>query len=946
MDIAQRLVTLPPRMAQSFAALEGKTLPDWFATHDPGKPLGSGAGTVHALREACRAEGGHDVIEWLRSRRRIVIHAGGQSRRLPAYASVGKVLMPVPVLRGSTGQAPDQTLLDLLIDFGDRLFDRAPDELRVMILAGDVLLRVPHLPRELPSGDVVCLGMRADAATASHHGAFFVRHDAPDTLEFVLQKPPVERIIDLEATHGCLLDVGVWLLSERAVKALSDRTGTPEAPQEYDLYGEFGLALGEHPTEADASLSALAARVVPVRGDFLHFGTSVQMIESVTALHDQAHHAAPLGFLSSGKRHPDQHVQNVQFDGKPDLAPRARLWLENAHLAPGWRLAGDNVVTGVPDPEWNLSLAEGICLDIAPVEGGLCLRPYGFQDPFKGPIGDPNTLFLGGSLADWMAARGVTAEDLGGPATDIQAAKVFPVVADSQDAFPMLRWLLGQDLEGGAVEAWRRAPRLSASDLLANTDVDRLYRERSQRHVAGLKAMQRNNGSSVFYSLDLERSAELIHAQVGDYIPDPLQPGASLVKRMHHHMFASAVLRLQGENAWEAEESKAFGVLREAIVESLPEIPRPRCGVASDQIVWARSPLRFDLAGGWTDTPPYCQLNGGRVLNVAVDLNGQPPVQVFVRRSNRPDVLLRSIDLGTERRFTSFEELNDDLSERSEFSLAQGALSLAGFGRESGAPSLAHALEEFGGGIELSILAAVPKGSGLGTSSVLASTILAAIGSFGDLGWTQREVMHRTLALEQILSTGGGWQDQAGGCLPGLKDLETSPGPVQDPVCRWLPDRLLGPEYANGVALLYYTGITRVAKSVLREIVRGMFLNSGSRLSTLGRIRENVQSGVDAIQRGDLDALGETVRRSWKLNQELDSGTNPPAVQAIMAQVEDYLLGAKLLGAGGGGFLFIIAKDASAAARIRETLTANPPSDRARFFDFAVSGQGLQVTKS
>ena len=246
----------------------------------------------------------------------------------------------------------------------------------------------------------------------------------------------------------------------------------------------------------------------------------------------------------------------------------------------------------------------------------------------------------------------------------------------------------------------------------------------------------------------------------------------------------------------------------------------------------------------------------------------------------------------------------------------------------------------------MSLLAAVPKGSGLGTSSILASTILGALSEFCGLGWGSMDVMMKTLALEQMLSTGGGWQDQAGGALPGLKELETTPGLLQSPTCHWLPDRILGPETANSVALLYYTGITRVAKSVLREIVRGMFLNSGSRLDTLRRIGENVGPTSDAIRRHDWNALGASVHQSWLLNQELDSGTNPPAVAAIMAQIQDYLLGGKLLGAGGGGFLFMLAKDADAARRIRTTLAENPPSPQARFFDFSVSQVGLEVTRS
>ena len=75
-----------------------------------------------------------------------------------------------------------------------------------------------------------------------------------------------------------------------------------------------------------------------------------------------------------------------------------------------------------------------------------------------------------------------------------------------------------------------------------------------------------------------------------------------------------------------------------------------------DQILWGRSPLRLDLAGGWTDTPPYCLQHGGKVLNLAVNLNGQSPVQVFARPTDRPELVLRSIDLGLETRIRTYDE--------------------------------------------------------------------------------------------------------------------------------------------------------------------------------------------------------------------------------------------------------------------------------------------------
>jgi galactokinase/mevalonate kinase-like predicted kinase len=420
---------------------------------------------------------------------------------------------------------------------------------------------------------------------------------------------------------------------------------------------------------------------------------------------------------------------------------------------------------------------------------------------------------------------------------------------------------------------------------------------------------------------------------------------------VHDQMFRSAVLRHRGAGDWPKFEANAFARLREVIAREAQLAPAaPRRNVMEDQIVWARSPIRFDLAGGWTDTPPYCLEHGGKVLNVAADLNGQPPIQVFAKLAERPELVMRSIDLGVEERVRTYEELDTFDRPDSPFALAKAAFALAGFlprfHADGGFASLEEQLRAFGGGIEVSLLSAVPKGSGLGTSSILAATVLAALGDLCGLDWDRNVLFTRTLALEQMLTTGGGWQDQAGAIFRGVKLIETVPGLTQKPTLRWLPQHLLDHDYANRTILLYYTGITRLAKNILAEIVRGIFLNSPSHLSVIADIAANAEFAGAAIQKCDYEMLLAAIRRSWALNQRLDSGTNPASVQAILDQVRDHLTAAKLLGAGGGGYLLMFAKDETAAARIKRTLMDNPPNARARFIEFSLSETGLQLTRS
>ena len=338
------------------------------------------------------------------------------------------------------------------------------------------------------------------------------------------------------------------------------------------------------------------------------------------------------------------------------------------------------------------------------------------------------------------------------------------------------------------------------------------------------------------------------------------------------------------------------------------------------------------------------------MVNLAVELNGQPPVQVFARSSESKSIVIRSIDLGSEVVLRTYEDVRAYADIGSGFAIPRAALALCGFHPEfqagAGYPSLEAQLEDFGGGLELSLLCAVPKGSGLGTSSILSAAVLGCLSELAGFEWDSFEIGNRVLAIEQMLTSGGGWQDQFGGLVRGVKMMETLPGLDQTPDIRWLPGHFFTRPEHQSCQLLYYTGVTRVAHSVLSEIVRGMFLNRREHLSCLEELSDHASNVFEVLQKGDFDQLARLVDRTWQLNQKLDSGTNPPEIRRLLEPLEDLLAGKKLLGAGGGGYLLMMAKDADAAVRIRRKLGENPPNTRARFVDFSLSETGLQVTRS
>lgn len=944
----KKLLSLPPNLVDSFHAIEHVSAEEFFCASDPvGARLGSGGGTTWLLEASRRNEApGVSMEEWLGQEKRILLHAGGQSRRLPGYAPSGKILTPIPVFRWARGQRLSQNLLSLQLPLYERIMQKAPESLHTLIASGDVYIRANQPLQEIPEVDVVCYGLWVEPSLAKNHGVFVSSRKSPDILDFMLQKPSLETLGELAGSHLFLMDIGIWLLSDKAVRLLRKHSYTEdgEAMKAYDLYAEFGLALGKNPRITDSELNQLSVAILPLPGgEFYHYGTSRELISSTLAVQNLVRDQRAI-MQRKVKPHPAMFVQNAVLHQKL-TAENSELWIENSYIGENWTLRSQQIITGVPENNWNLSLPEGICVDVVPIgETNWAARPYGFNDLFKGALSDTSTLFMGKPILAWAMERGIT---LSGD-EDIQNAPLFPVCQTVDELGKMLRWMITEPDREEGKHIWLSARKLSANDLSDQANLCRLVAQREVFRKKDWSLLAANHEKSVFYQLDLSDAAESF-AKDKIVLPKALSEDNPLMKRIHNHMFRSQVMKILGET-YKEEEQKAFALLREGLVGSvLGSKQQPCLNVYRDQIVWGRSPVRIDLAGGWTDTPPYCLYAGGNVVNVAIELNGQPPLQVYIKPSDTRKIILRSIDLGAMEVISSWDELRDYNKVGSPFSIPKAALALAGFIPEFSVEayaSLEAQLEAFGSGLEITLLAAIPAGSGLGTSSILAATVLGAISDFCGLAWDKDEIGNRTLILEQLLTTGGGWQDQYGGVLHGLKLLQTNEGFNQSPLVRWLPEYLFtDPEY-RPCHLLYYTGITRTAKDILSEIVRGMFLNSEAHLGLLSEMKAHALDMYEAIQRGDFVTYGKLVGKTWEQNKALDSGTNPAAVEAIISKIQAYALGYKLPGAGGGGYLYIVAKDPGAALQIRKILTLSPPNSNARFVEMSLSNKGLQISRS
>jgi fucokinase len=1010
----------------------------------PGRRIGSGGSTVLCVLEVLHRESRgqaapcpdaqlwRDILQRLRI---LIVHGGGDSRRLPAYGPCGKIFVPVP---GESDSTIGLTLFDRQLPTYLALPPTPSGAGQVVVTAGDVLLHFDSSEVRFAETGVTGLGCFAPPEQASRHGVFCAGADG--RVRLFLQKPTPAQQADRGATdrYGrSILDIGVMSFDAATAVAMlqmcgaapgadgrfvwTGRVGDAIEAKGLDFYCEICCAMGTDATPAHHAAGARAGgsrwddtrlrqifdalcaipfrvQVLP-RCEFMHFGTTRQVIgNGIDLLRAEQGISQSDTCLS---------IRNHVAPGGALVGTHA--WVEACEIRAPLTLGGENVIVGL-DVDEPLTLPSRACIDLMPGRsrggGKVCfVRCYGVDDSFK-DSDESRAGLHGRPIGEWLAAVGAKPEDVWEPqappgSRSIWDARLFPAEADPA---AYRRWLWMFDPSSASAEqraAWLAADRYSLAEIAEFADHDAFNERRTRLRAAeirrSLRRMFRNesgfSGAELAHLLHHVEDrdgivSELLSEARWHSTPDAVQPGPqSFVFSRILHTLGSAIARHDHDgrqplarilprlpetlspadrawlemlglephagvttNGWsERAKAIAFDYLGQTIVSSADRLPtHPVSSLRTDEIVWGRAPARLDLGGGWTDTPPYSLEHGGCVINAAVNLNGQPPIHCYGRVIREPLIRIGSIDLGTRVEVTELDDLLNYRAATSEFALAKAALALSGFSPQAAAwpaaISLRGMLERFGGGIELTTLAAVPKGSGLGTSSIVGAVILAVVQRLMGRALTWRELFSGVLRLEQALTTGGGWQDQIGGVVADVKVITTEPGLIPDARIHYVPSDVLDPRGNGGRTLLYYTGITRLAKNILQQVVGRYLDRDRAAMATLRQLHRLPPYVADAMARKDAAAFGGLIDAAWNLNKQLDPDSSNEAIETLLARVRPHIYGAKLLGAGGGGFLLMVCKSPDDARAAKEMLEAEPPNERARFFDFDISREGLAVT--
>ncbi|NQT93434.1 MAG: hypothetical protein HQ559_11790, partial [Lentisphaerae bacterium] len=715
-----------------------------IVVEDPqGTRIGSGGATLNALRRLDKSFPGQDLSQL----RTLLIHAGGDGRRVPWAGVFGKCFIPFPLLADPDSAVPT------VFDHQLAILSPLPSSMEgggLVSIAGDVLPLFDASRLRLDTVEAAVVTAPVSLDIAARHGV--VVADRQGRVTDLLQKTPAAELLlarGVVTAGAAALDTGIYLFRGKAYEGLLDCACADPDPvaeligqgSQVSLYEEIAGAMVKscHDALRSAplggrflrSLGQAALHALPAPDlMFLHFGTTAEILDMECAGWDGRLARRILARGTDGCS--DRSVILMS-----DLSTRAEVGegslVFGSTLGEGVRIGKRCVCVGVSAEDRSFSMPDNSCLWQVPMVSSDAGSESDVITAFCGTDDNPKDEYETGTFcnrdfAGWAHDHGVEPADLWreGEARTLWNARLFPK-GSRAERFAWMAWMLADRAPAsGEGETWRAAGRHSLAQVHANAD-DEAFAGQQQRLSDDLVqtvldqvvtgAGERNVRGLACQLSPCKETASFL-AGMSDLVPNAedetcpatnsrlLQVRADLLHAAGHGGRAKEMDRLAFEEV-RREVGQAVGT----------DEPEPVRDLDPGRIETVRLPARFDIAGGWSDTPPYCLERPARVLNFAMELEGECPIGAEAEILADPQWELRLDDANITATLTDGDVLDVPPDPADPLTLLRTALLQAGFGRGSSVSQ----------GVRLRTWANVPKGSGLGTSSILGAAILMAL---------------------------------------------------------------------------------------------------------------------------------------------------------------------------------------------------------------------------
>lgn len=318
-------------------------------------------------------------------------------------------------------------------------------------------------------------------------------------------------------------------------------------------------------------------------------------------------------------------------------------------------------------------------------------------------------------------------------------------------------------------------------------------------------------------------------------------------------------------------------------------------------MIIARSPLRISLGGGGTDLPSYYREHEGFLIAAAIDKY----VYVTINRPFIEGIFLKYSALENVQKVSEVQH-----------KIIREALVMQNLRTPQ---------------VEITTLADIPSGTGLGSSGSFTTALIKALYSHRKRHLHQEELAELACHIEiERLDEPIGKQDQyisaVGGitCFNFHKDDQVSSRPLDISI-----DTLFDLE---DNLLLFFTGFSRSASGILKDQQVRSLRHDIQMLNNLHYVKEIGYRSKEALEAGNTQLFGELMHEHWEHKKRRSGGmSNPQIDEWYRSAMENGAIGGKLVGAGGGGFLMFMAKDRN---KLRHTMTAAGLEEVRFRFDF------------
>ncbi len=877
---------------------------------DPdGKRVGSGGATLNAILYV-KAEEEKFGNPTPFDKRILVIHSGGDSKRVPQYSACGKLFSPVPRM------LPDGRRSSLFDEFLIGMSTVAPRiGSGMLICSGDVLLLFNALQIDFYSKGAAALSIKEGVETGKNHGVYL--KDENGNVGAFLHKQTTETLtaagavddngnVDID-TGAVILDSNMLadlcnLVKDNPEKYINERArlsfyadflyplatnATLEQFYKEKPEGDFTPELYECRTELWNVLHKYNMKLIRLSpASFIHFGTTRELLKLMTEEMDSYRFLGWSGNIGSNNTATSYAVSNSYISRKAYIGEGS--YIEDCYIHRNSVVGKNCVLSGVtlngetiPDN----TVLHGLKLE----DGRFVVRMYGVQD-------NPKEKKLFGKEIDEV----------------LWTSNIYPVCDTIEDAVKeTLAVMIGLPVN-------REFTSLCAS--FNNADVTAILPWQT-------KLSDKVKAESILQAIDDKVSVDTLKIEVTPRIAAHLEHEAERMNdddlcefgrkvRIYYYLF-----KLTGDKVY---SDKCFGTISATILASAIEgtAYRGDATIAKDVVV-TKLPVRINWGGGWSDTPPYCMEHGGTVLNAAVSLNGILPIEVTLKKLDENKIILASTDIGAYKEYMgSLAPLQSCRDPHDAFALHKAALIACGIiPYDKTELTVDDICKNLGGGFHFNTrVIDIPKGSGLGTSSILAGACVKGLYEFTGTDISLEEMYNRVLCMEQLMSTGGGWQDQVGGLAPGVKMVSSRQGLKQEVTCMLLNMSEETVNELNERLALIYTGQRRLARNLLREVVGRYIGNDETSVSVHYNIQRLAVLMRFELEKGNVDEFAHLLNEHWEYSKKLDAGCTNTCIDQIRYSIEDLAEGQMICGAGGGGFLQIVLKKGVAKDELRKRL--------------------------